>query len=1092
MAVLNFFKRSIFMTAAENICHRIKQRAFQIILAQEIEWFEENKPKTLSTTIFESTEKLSYNFGVTLAFIIKHIAQIIAGFYVAFHLNTQIAGYMLIGCGITSTAAYFIDKLSESVDEETYQKAARVFDQALGSIKTVQAHNGEKYELERFKEAVEYNAKCDVGHAVQSATLSFASLIGDVMSFRKSLVESQGLMKILELDSTTTSTTEKGNTQELHSLDRPARITFDNVCFSYAKRLEINVLKKVSFSCDPGQTVAIVGSSGAGKSTIVKLLQKFYEPTSGKISINGNSIKELEKRELRDMFGVVGQEPALFNTSILENVRFGKESATEVEVTLALQKANALDFVKSLPKGWSTKVGDRGCQLSGGQKQRIAIARAIIKNPKILLLDEATSALDGESEKEVLKALEKASKGRTTIVVAHRLSTIRKADKIVVLSKGEVVEVGSHEELMALEGHYSKLVRTQTNQFSVSKRRSTEEFSDHDFEDDEEIIFSEEDEEEKEDDMTRLKRECEEESVSNASFWEILKQVQADKWLFIVGVITCVYEGLSMPINRWIETNALESFSSLDPKAQLENGHWAALLMLLLIIPDMICSLLKQYTFEKTAVGVSTRLRIKLFSNLLMQNAPYFDNPKHSTGKLATRMASDAFLTRQVVSMRLSYLIRGLIGLIVGLLCGFYYCYPLALVTLPTIPFIAFLWSIWDLIEPESQVDKKLIEECGRLMSESIENIIVVQSLNLEGRMHQRYCGLLQKPHQNNSRKVFWSGVVNGLSEATYAVTLAVEYYLAGWYLKDNSYKPFDIFRAMVIMHSVGESLGYILSYFPEYRKSRLAAGLFFKHLKDTEVKEERSENTAKFGEVRFEGVHFTYPQRAEVEILRGLSFTVEPGQKVALVGGSGCGKSTVTSLLQRFYKLNDGQITLNGVELSKILRKELRSKIGLVSQEPVLFDETIQNNITYGIPPELISKEKVIEAAKSANIHSFIESLPDGYETIAGEKGAQLSGGQKQRVAIARALIRNPEFLILDEATSALDAESERVVQDALDQASFGRGCLVIAHRLSTIQNADKIVVIEKGKVVEQGTHGELLMLHGAYYHLVKHQNRI
>ena len=238
-------------------------------------------------------------------------------------------------------------------------------------------------------------------------------------------------------------------------------------------------------------------------------------------------------------------------------------------------------------------------------------------------------------------------------------------------------------------------------------------------------------------------------------------------------------------------------------------------------------------------------------------------------------------------------------------------------------------------------------------------------------------------------------------------------------------------------------------------------------------------------GKIEFENVHFSYPTRTDVPVLRGLSTTIHPGQTIALVGYSGCGKSTFVQLLQRFYDPQCGTIFMDDINISKMSVESLRRNLGIVSQDPVLFNRTIAENIAYGDQTRTIEIEEIIQVARKANIHNFIVSLPLGYETPVGQKGTQLSGGQKQRIAIARALIRNPRILLLDEATSALDSESEKVVQDALDRASKGRTCIIIAHRLSTIKDVDEILVFDEGKIMERGKHDELIQLKGIYHQL-------
>jgi ATP-binding cassette subfamily B (MDR/TAP) protein 1 len=305
---------------------------------------------------------------------------------------------------------------------------------------------------------------------------------------------------------------------------------------------------------------------------------------------------------------------------------------------------------------------------------------------------------------------------------------------------------------------------------------------------------------------------------------------------------------------------------------------------------------------------------------------------------------------------------------------------------------------------------------------------------------------------------------------------------------------PMDVLRTLYAISFTAGSMGFASAYFPEYIKAKLAAGLIFKMLEENPAVDNLSDEGLRArniqGHVNFKNIIFSYPQRTEVQVLKGINVEAKPGETIALVGSSGCGKSTVVSLLERFYEPLSGEVSIDGTNIREYGLKDMRSQISLVSQEPILFDRSIKENIFYGLTEDEKSEQALFEAARLANIHNFVAGLPDQYDTRVGEKGAQLSGGQKQRIAIARALIRNPKILLLDEATSALDTESEKVVQEALDRAREGRTCIVIAHRLSTIVNADCIAVVKDGVIIEKGTHSELMAQRGAYFALTEKQN--
>ncbi|CAF3948834.1 unnamed protein product [Rotaria sp. Silwood1] len=551
-------------------------------------------------------------------------------------------------------------------------------------------------------------------------------------------------------------------------------IEFDNINFIYPSRKEVSVLHNLSLIARAGQTTALVGSSGCGKSTCISLVLRYYDPSSGQITINGRSITDYNIKQLRRNIGVVGQEPILFGMSVYENIRFGKVNATRTEIEQAAREANAHNFIMRLPDKYETLVGERGVQLSGGEKQRIALARALVKQPTFLLLDEATSALDNVSEKIVQEALDRACKGRTTIVIAHRLATIQNAHQIYVLDNGNVIEQGTHETLMAKGGKYQEMVKCQ-------------QMEKIDYDKDDSMI--------------------------------IQKAIEEDEKSISVERSCLLGDSGTVDVNKYIG-------------------------------------------FAIAGSKLTQRVRSKAFACLLRQEVAFFDRPENGSGAVSVRLSSDAS-------------------------------------------------AIQDMI---------------------------------------------------------------------------------------------DIYLKSYLLNTV-------------------------------------------------------------------------------FVGTSGCGKSTIIQLLERFYDVTSGQILLDGIDIRQLNLHWIRSQFGLVSQEPVLFDLTIAENIAYGL--ENVSMEEIVNAARRANIHEFIEQLPQGYETKVGPKGSFLSGGEKQRVAIARVLIRRPKVLLLDEATSAMDSYNEQIIQQTLERAQTedpSRTSLIITHRLSTIRSCNLICVLDRGHIVESGTHAELVQRRGAY----------
>ncbi|KXN72413.1 P-loop containing nucleoside triphosphate hydrolase protein [Conidiobolus coronatus NRRL 28638] len=1173
--VTTYVFMALFKAVGEKLTFIMRHEYLVGVLKQEMAWSDVYGAGQVATAITTNTDLVQEGISDKVALIVHDLATFVSGFIIAFVRNWKLTLVTmtivpLIVIIVAMLNRFMVRFSTASLDE--YANAGTLAEESISSIRTLVAFNQKNKILNRYQDILQRAKKWGLkkaltlgislacifgviylgyalafwfggrliswGEATSGTIVNvfFAILIGtfclaNVAPNFQAILLARGagakLFEAIDRVPVIDSSSDAG----LKPSSVTGEIEFRNINFRYPTRMDVPIFDDYSLKVDAGTTTALVGMSGSGKSTTIQLLERFYDPIKGQIFLDGTDTKELNLKWLRRQLGLVSQEPVLFSGTIFTNVAAGligtplefadieKQKEAIIE---ACKMANAHDFITALPKQYDTDVGERGFLLSGGQKQRVAIARAIVKDPKILLLDEATSALDSKSEHVVQDALDRAAKGRTTIVIAHRLATIKNADKIVVMDRGQIIEMGNHHELMQLEGGvYRKLVDIQNVKQAqigqVSEKAPHQEEHEHidpeDLEMRDAVIEGDNGEISivkipTKRSLTDVAKIIRTKSIHETPSAPAPKQsvsylarrvfsINKTEWKeLILGVIGACGQGCIFPSFAIIFSGILNAFNQTGAKLDSDVSYWAC--MFIVIAVAMFIGNFAQSTgFGVSAEKLTARLRYMSFESMLKQEIGWFDKDENSTGVLTSRLSKEAQDIQGLSGITLGTILQTTVNLGLSCIIGLVYGWKLALVVIVCLPILLIAGYInVKIIHSNNAQNQSAYAKSAEMACEATNALRTVAALTKEDQVATNYSALLLPPLHAGYRNAFISTIAFAAAQSINFLVNALAFWYGGKLVSDGEYtmqQMFTIFMAVIVGAS---NASRVFAFSPDMSKAKESAEKLFANLDRKPLIDSEESAPGKRidhieGNIEFENVHFNYPTRPHAKVLQGLNLEIKPGQYVALVGPSGCGKSTTIGLVERFYDILSGSVKIDGIDVREYNLPSLRDHIALVGQEPNLYDMTIRENILFGSksfdnPP---TQAQVEQAAKDANIHDFIMSLPQGYDTGLGGKGASLSGGQKQRIAIARALVRNPKILLLDEASSALDAESEAVVQAALDSAAKGRTTISIAHRLSTIQKADRIYVFQDGVILEEGTHDELMNASGLYAEMASQQ---
>ncbi|KUF91783.1 Endothelin-converting enzyme 1 [Phytophthora nicotianae] len=1071
----------LFCNSAERQMKALRGHVFAHMLYMDISWYDRSDAFELASRITGDTVKIKDGMGHKLSDSIKFTCQFFVGYIIGFARGWNMSLVMACVMPVMVLSLKYMVMLFRKravLSQKMYAEAGAVAEETLGSIRTVASLNGERRAIDKYNEravlvetgniAISKKSASVFGCMMASVWLMYAAGLwygGSKVAraeaspgtvFQAFFGVLMGTISLSQISPNITAVAEaKGAATEIYKiLDTPSaidaskdnegekpesclgRIQATGVNFTYPSRPDVQILNDYNVTIEPGQTVAFVGASGGGKSTLISLLERFYDPQEGSILLDGRDVKTLNVKWLRSQIGLVSQEPVLFATTIFENIAAGGNEISRDQVMAAAKLANAHNFIMSLPEQYDTLVGEKGVSLSGGQKQRVAIARAIVREPKILVLDEATSALDAESERVVQAALNDLmdKTHMTTLVIAHRLSTIRNADKIVVVNGGHVVEEGNHDELVAIEdGVYQNLYTIQEEKAQEEAEAAATALVQAGV------------------DAEKLSRKLIQQGKDNAAegkftIVDALEFSRPERKFFITGLVAAGINGFSMPCSAVLisemvasMTTAYTNYQTFGLQSYLDHLSSDITIYGVCYIAGAVVlfftNATQSFCFRYMAEKLTSRLRDIHFSALCRQNIGFFDEKKNATGALAADLSTNATKVAMISGDSQGRVVQAAFTFIAALVISFTTgSWLLTLVMLAVFPLLIMGQIIRMKHVRKGNVLSDELADVGAHASEALTNIRTVVSMGLEQSMTEKFNDLLEEPLASGRREARLNGVALGFSSFIVFATYALVFWYGGKLVDGGNITFSKLIRTLMAIMMSAQGVGQAASFLGD-SDNAVKAGKAIVALKNIEppidsFDESGLRPTQLEGKIEFKNVTFRYPTRPEMTVLKNYNLTIEAGQTVAFCGPSGGGKSTCVSLIERFYDPVEGQVLLDGVDTKELNLNWLRSQIGLV-----------------------------------------------------------LSGGQKQRIAIARAILKNPNILLLDEATSALDSESEKVVQEALDKvvALKRRTTIIIAHRLSTIRKADKICVVSGGKIAEQGTHQELIDQKGIYAKLVQ-----
>ncbi|GAA1903685.1 ABC transporter ATP-binding protein [Streptomyces sodiiphilus] len=972
-----------------------------------------------------------------------------------------------------------------------------------------------------------------------------AQLVGPVRMLTVILTMGQqaraGVERVLELIDTRPEITDAPGARELPA-DAPATVELDRVTFGYGARRR-HALREVSLRIEPGETLAVVGTSGSGKSTLSWLLPRFYDPDEGAVRIGGLDVRDLTRESLRRAVGLVPENSFLFSDTVRANIAYGRPDATDEEIRAAARAAQADGFISGLPDGYDTVIGEQGLTLSGGQRQRMALARAILADPRLLILDDATSAVDARVEHEIHDALRSVMAGRTTLLIAHRRSTLQLADRVAVLDDGRLVDIGTEEELTGRCELYRRLLADPDELGNVAHdpagraRAAAKRPGDGDCGDAREASergitpeLWKYDADAAADDGAGTARDATAgparplpaagpgfgaAMAGAAATPELISQVEALPPADDVPDIDerqatraetggyglrKLLAGLGLPLLGALLLVVADAAASLALPVLIRYGIdegveraalgavWAAsALALLVVIVQWVTQFGAIRAVGRTGERALYTLRVKIFAQLQRLGLDYYE--RELTGRVMTRMTTDVdalttFLQTGLVQALVSVMtFFGILGVLVVIDAH------LAMVVLATLlPLIVGTVFFRRRSVKAYELARERVSGVNADLQETVAGLRMVQAFGREGDSFARFAGRSDGYRQARVRGQWLISVYFPFVQLLATLATAGVLVLGAGRVGEGTLTAGALVAYLLYIELFFAPVQQLSQVFDGYQQATVALRRIQELMNETTTTPEhgRPRPVRRLrGELEFEDVHFRYATAdgTSEEALAGVSLRIPAGQTVAFVGETGAGKSTLVKLVARFYDPTSGSVRVDGTDVRELDLAGYRRRLGVVPQESYLFEGTIREAIAYGRPEA--TDAEVEAAARAVGAHAMIATLPGGYLHPVAERGRNLSAGQRQLIALARAELVAPDILLLDEATAALDLATEALVNEATDRLAGRRTTLVVAHRLTTAARADRVVVLDNGRVAEDGTHAGLLAAQGRYARL-------